>query len=165
MHIVILHYCNVIWLNIPLWIYGKTSTLWGFFNMGITLPKLHQVIVIAYNNGPNFIHGRTITSFDANHKVTKWFLHQMNGLVLFRRYTQSLDILEFKCIYSLFAPHYHWKGMYAQVKDIIVRCEQCDRVKTSFSSWQLTFFPLFYLGHVLLMVMWFNWRVTTNIQG
>jgi hypothetical protein len=27
MHLVILHYCNVIWLNIPLWIYGKTLTL------------------------------------------------------------------------------------------------------------------------------------------
>jgi hypothetical protein len=26
--------------------------------------------------------------------VTKWFLHHMNNLVLFRRYTRSLDILE-----------------------------------------------------------------------
>jgi hypothetical protein len=32
--------------------------------------------------------------------------------------------------------------MYAQVWDIIARCEQCDRVKTSFSSRQLTFSPL-----------------------
>jgi hypothetical protein len=24
--------------------------------------------------------------------------------------------------------------MYAQVRDIIARCEQCDRVRTSFSS-------------------------------
>jgi hypothetical protein len=31
--------------------------------------------------------------------------------------------------------------MYAQVRDIIVRCEQCDRVKTSFSSQQLTLSP------------------------
>ncbi len=51
-----------------------------------------------------------------------------------------------KCIYSLFSPHYHWRGMYAQVRDIITRCEQCDRVKTSFSSRQFTLFPLFIQG-------------------
>jgi hypothetical protein len=38
-----------------------------------------------------------------------------------------------KCTYSLLAPHYHWRGMYAQVGDLIDRCEQCDRVKTSIS--------------------------------
>jgi hypothetical protein len=32
--------------------------------------------------------------------------------------------------------------MYAQVRDVIARCEQCDRVKTSFSFRQLTFSPL-----------------------
>jgi hypothetical protein len=62
--------------------------------MGNTLPKLHQVIGIAYNNGPNATHGRIITLSDAYHKVTKWFLHHMNGLVLFKRYIRSLDILE-----------------------------------------------------------------------
>jgi hypothetical protein len=62
--------------------------------MGNTLPKLHQVIRIAYNNGSNAIHGGTITSFDAHHKVTEWFLHHMNNLVLFKRYTWSLDTLE-----------------------------------------------------------------------
>jgi hypothetical protein len=55
--------------------------------MGNTLPKLHQVISIAYNNSPNAIHGRTITLSNAYHKATEWFLHHMNGLVLFRRYT------------------------------------------------------------------------------
>ncbi len=94
MHLVILHYYNVTWLSIPLWIYGRTLTLWGFFGMGNTLPKLHQVIGIAYNNGLNATHGRTITSFDAYHKATEWFLHHMNGLVLFRRNTRNLDILE-----------------------------------------------------------------------
>jgi hypothetical protein len=34
------------------------------------------------------------------------------------------------------------KGMYAQVRDVIARCEQCDRVRTSFSSRQLTLSPL-----------------------
>jgi len=87
MHLIILHYCNVTWLNIPLWIYGRTWTLLGFFNMGNTLPKLHQVNEIAYNNGPNTIHGGTITSSDVYHKATKWSLHHMNGLLLFKRYT------------------------------------------------------------------------------
>jgi hypothetical protein len=91
MHLVILHYYNVTWLNIPLWIYGRTWTLWCFFGMGNTLPKLHQVIGITYNSGPNVIHGRTITSFDVYHKVTESFFHHMNGLVFFKRYTPSLD--------------------------------------------------------------------------
>jgi len=94
MHLVILHYYNVTWLSIPLWIYGRTWTLWGFFNMGNTLPKLHQVIGIAYNSGLNVTHGGTIISFDAYHKAIEWFLHHMNDLVLFKRYIRSLDILE-----------------------------------------------------------------------
>ncbi len=47
-----------------------------------------------------------------------------------------------KCTYSLLALHYHWKGMYAQVWDVIARCEQCDRVRTFFSSRQLMLSPL-----------------------
>ncbi len=72
--------------------------------MGNNLPKLHQVIGIAYNSGPNAIHGGTITSFDAYHKVTVWFLHHMNGLILFIRYTRSLDTLELNVLiaFSLF---------------------------------------------------------------
>jgi hypothetical protein len=66
--------------------------------MGNTLPKLHQVIGIAYNNGPNATHGKIITSFDPYHKAIKWFLHHMNGLVLFRRYTRSLDTLELNAL-------------------------------------------------------------------
>jgi hypothetical protein len=62
--------------------------------MGNTFPKLHQVIGIAYNSGLNTIHGRTITLSDAYHKATKWFLHHMNDVVLFRKYTRSLDTLE-----------------------------------------------------------------------
>jgi hypothetical protein len=62
--------------------------------MGNTLPKLHQVIEIAYNSDPNATHGRIITSFYAYHKATEWVLHHMNDLVLFRRYTRSLDTLE-----------------------------------------------------------------------
>jgi hypothetical protein len=32
--------------------------------------------------------------------------------------------------------------MYAQVRNVIARCEQCDRMRTSFSFQQFTFFPL-----------------------
>jgi hypothetical protein len=38
--------------------------------MGNTLPKLRQVIGIAYNRGPNATHGGTITLFDVYHKAT-----------------------------------------------------------------------------------------------
>ncbi len=49
-----------------------------------------------------------------------------------------------KRICGFFNLHYHWKGMYAQVQDVIARCEQCDRVRTSFSFQQLMFstFPI-----------------------
>jgi hypothetical protein len=39
-------------------------------------------------------HGRTITSFNVYHKAIEWFLHHMNDMVLFKRYTRSLDTLE-----------------------------------------------------------------------
>jgi hypothetical protein len=72
--------------------------------MGNTHPKLHQVIEITYNNGPNATHGRTITSFDAYHKAAKWFLHRMNDMVLFRKYIWNLDTLELSVLiaFSLF---------------------------------------------------------------
>jgi hypothetical protein len=59
-----------------------------------TLPKLYQINGIAYNNNPNITHGGTITPFDVYHKATKWFLHHMNNMSLFRRYNRSLDTLE-----------------------------------------------------------------------
>jgi hypothetical protein len=62
--------------------------------MGNTLPKLHQINGNTYNSGPNVIPRGTITSSDAYHKATKWFLHHINSLVLFKRYTRSLHILE-----------------------------------------------------------------------
>jgi hypothetical protein len=61
--------------------------------MGNTLPKLNQVIEIAYNNGPNTIHEGTIILFDVYHKAIEWFLHHMDNLVLFRRYTWSFFLL------------------------------------------------------------------------
>jgi len=61
--------------------------------MGNTLPKLNKVIGIAYNNGPNTIHEGTITLFNVYHKAIEWFLHHMDDLVLFRRYTLSFFLL------------------------------------------------------------------------
>jgi hypothetical protein len=62
--------------------------------MGDTFPKLYQVIGIAYNSDPNTIHGKIITTFNTYNKVSEWFFHHMNGLVLFRRYIRNLDTLE-----------------------------------------------------------------------
>jgi hypothetical protein len=75
-----------------------------FLSMGNTFPKLHKVIEITYNNRPNAIHGGKITSSNAYHKAIEWFFHHMNGLVLFKRYTWSLDTLEFNVLitFSLF---------------------------------------------------------------
>jgi len=67
-------------------------------------------------------------------------LHERHGLI--QKVHSKLKHFEVKCTYSLFTPHYHWRGMYAQVRDVIVRCEQCDRMKFSFSSQQLVLFPL-----------------------
>jgi hypothetical protein len=83
--------------------------------MGNTLPKLHQVIGIAYNNGPNATHGVTITSSNAYHKVTKWSLHNMNDLILFKRYTRSLDTLELSVLITFLLLITIREGMYAQV--------------------------------------------------
>jgi hypothetical protein len=67
----------------------EISSAWG-----IPFPSYIKVIRIVYNSDPNATHGRTITLFDAYHKAIEWFFHHMNNMVLFRRYTRSLDILE-----------------------------------------------------------------------
>ncbi len=139
MHLVILHYCNVTRLNTPLWIYGRTWTLWGFSSMGNTLLKLHQDRIQQWSKH---------YSWRDNHLV--WCLPQGNGVVpppherpsFIQKVYSEFGHFRVKRSYSLFAFHYHSRGMYAQVQDVIARCEQCDRVRTSFSSQQLTFFPL-----------------------
>ncbi len=70
--------------------------------------------------------------------------HERPGLI--QKVHSELGHFGVKRIYSLLAPHYHWRGMYAQVQDIIARCEQCDRVRTSFSSRKLTLSPLLIQG-------------------
>jgi hypothetical protein len=66
--------------------------------------------------------------------------HERPGLI--QKVHLELGHFGIKRTYSLLARHYHWRGMYAKVRDVIARCEQCDKVKTSFSSRQLTLFPL-----------------------
>jgi hypothetical protein len=162
MHLVILHYYNVTWLSIPLWIYGKTWTPWGFFNMGNTLPKSHQIIRIAYNNNPNVIHGGIITLSNAYHKATKWFFHHMNDLVLFRKYTRSLDIVELSVLITFL--------LLITIGDVcMLKSETSLLGVNNVIEWKL-FFPLDnsrffstpYSGHVLLLVMWVSWKVTTT---
>jgi hypothetical protein len=54
-------------------------------------------------------------------------------LSLIQKVHSELGHFGVKCTYSFLAHHYHLKGMYVQVRDVIARCEQCDRVRTSFS--------------------------------
>jgi hypothetical protein len=66
--------------------------------------------------------------------------HEQLGVI--QKVHSELRHFGIKHTYSLLAPYYHWKGMYAQVRDIITRCEQFDRMRTSFSFQQLMLFPL-----------------------
>jgi hypothetical protein len=66
--------------------------------------------------------------------------HERPGLI--QKVHSELGHFGVKRTYSLLAPHYHWRGMYAQVRNIIARCEQCDRMRTYFSFRQLTLSPL-----------------------
>ncbi len=66
--------------------------------------------------------------------------HERPGLI--QKVHSELGHFGVRHTYNLFAPHYHWRGMYAQVRDVIARCEQCDKVRTFFSFRQLTLSPL-----------------------
>jgi hypothetical protein len=79
--------------------------------------------------------------------------HEQLGLI--QKVHSELRHFGIKCSYNLLVPHYRWKGMYVQVRDIITRCEQCDKVNIFlFSTTHIVSTP--YSGHVLLLVMWFN---------
>jgi hypothetical protein len=77
--------------------------------------------------------------------------HEWPGLI--QKVHSKLRHFGIKHTYNLLAFYYHWKGMYAQVQNIIVRCEQCDRVKTSFSFRKLTLSPLPIQGICQSLVM------------
>ncbi len=162
MHLVILHYYNVTWSSIPLWIYGRTWAFWPIFNMGITLPKLHQLNEIAYNNGPNNIHGRIITSLNAFHKATKWFLHHMNGMVLFKRYIRSLDILELSILIVFLLFITIGEVCMLKLKTSLLGVNNVIEWKL-ISPFDNSHFLHSYSGHVLSLVMWFSLRVTIDL--
>jgi hypothetical protein len=60
-----------------------------------------------------------------------------------------------KHTYSLLSPHYHWRGMYVQVWDVIAKCEQCNRVRTFLLS-TTHIYSSPYSRHVLSLVMWLS---------
>ncbi len=66
--------------------------------------------------------------------------HEWPGLI--QKVHFKLGHFGIKRTYSLLALHYHWRSMYVQVRDVIARYEQCDKVRTSFSSRRPTLFPL-----------------------
>jgi hypothetical protein len=83
---------------------GKLGHSEVFSAWGIPSPSYIKSSGLHTNNGPNATHEGTITLFDVCHKVIEWFLHYMNALVLFRKYTRSLDTLELNVLiaFSLF---------------------------------------------------------------
>ncbi len=93
--------------------------------MGNTFPKLHQVIRIAYNSD------HLVRCIPQGDRVVPP-PHERPSLI--QKAHSELGHFGVKRTYSLLTPHYHWRGMYVQVRNVIARCEQCDRVKTSFSS-------------------------------
>jgi hypothetical protein len=77
---------------------------------------------IAYNNGPNATHGGNhfVRCLPQGDKVVP-LPHERPSLI--QKVHSKLGHFRVKRTYSLFAPHYHWKSMYAQVQNITARCE------------------------------------------
>jgi hypothetical protein len=80
--------------------HSEVFSAWGILSLSyIKWTGSHTTTVQMRDNHlvwclPHRSKRRIITSSNAYHKTTKWFFHHMNGLVLFRRYTWSLDTLE-----------------------------------------------------------------------
>jgi len=81
--------------------------------MGNTLPELCQVSEIAYNSGPNAIHGRKITRCLPQGDKVVPPPHERPDLI--QKVHSKLGHFGIERTYSLLSPHYHWRGMYAQV--------------------------------------------------
>jgi hypothetical protein len=81
--------CNLVEHPIvDIWEDSEVFSAWGTSSPSyIKSSKLHTTVV-------KTLFMERITSSDAYHKATEWFLHHMNSLILFRRYTWSLDTLE-----------------------------------------------------------------------
>jgi hypothetical protein len=91
MHLVILHYYNVTWLSIPLWIYQKTWTPFRFLQHGEYLPQ------IISSHRDRIQQRLKHYSWKDNHLTTRRHSGSSTTWMAwsyFRRYTRSLDILE-----------------------------------------------------------------------
>jgi hypothetical protein len=76
----------------------------SFLQHGEYLPQITSSHRNCIQQRSKRYYGGIITSSDAYHEVTEWFLHHMNDSVLFRRYIWSLDTLELNVLiaFSLF---------------------------------------------------------------
>ncbi|CAM6113779.1 unnamed protein product [Calypogeia fissa] len=61
---------------------------------------------------------------------------------LIQKIHSELGYFGIKRTHNLLAPHFSWRGMYTQVRDVLARCVVCDRVKSSFSDRQMQLRPL-----------------------
>jgi hypothetical protein len=93
MHLVILHYCNVTVEHPIVDIWEDLETL-RFFQLSEYPPQVTSNHRDCIQQRSKRYSGGSITSSDAYHKATKWFLHHMNSLVLFKTCNWSLDTLE-----------------------------------------------------------------------
>lgn len=66
--------------------------------------------------------------------------HERSALI--HKVHANLGHFGIKRTYSLLVLYFFWKGMYAKVKEVVLRCEHCDRVKTSFNSGTTKLYPL-----------------------
>jgi hypothetical protein len=142
MHLVILHYYNVTWLNIPIVdIWEDLDTL-RFLQHGEYPPQVtssHRDCIQQRSKRYSWKDNHFVRCLPQGDIVFPP-PHEQPSLI--QKVHSKLKHFGIKHIYSLLAPHYHWRSMCAQVQDVIVRCEQCDRVRIAFSSRQLTLSPL-----------------------
>jgi hypothetical protein len=142
MHLVILHYykCNLV--EHPIMdIWEDLDTL-RFFQHGeypLQVTSSHQDCIQQWSKRYSWKDNHLVRCLPQGDIVVPP-PHEQRGLI--QKVHSKLGHFGVKHTYSHFVLHYHWRGMYAHVQDIIARCEQCDRVKTSFSFQQLTLSPL-----------------------
>ncbi len=101
-------------------------------------------------------HGGTITSFNVYHKATKWFLHHMNGLVLFKRYTWSLDTLELSVLIVFSLLITIGKVCMLKSKTSLLGVNNVIEWEHFFFLSTTHAFSTPYSGHILSLVMLFN---------
>jgi hypothetical protein len=134
MHLVILHYCNVTWLNIPFVdIWEDLDTL-RFLQHGKYLFQVtssHWDRIQQWSKCYPWRDNHLVQCLPQGNRVVPP-PHERPGFI--QKVHLKLGHFGIKRTYSLLVPRYHWRGMYSQVRDVIARCEPCDRVITFFST-------------------------------